>query len=192
MSARVRLTSTGLFLLAALAALLSSPPVAAADGLPVVGIDARAVSAPEGKLAYVTRRAGRDTALGVVDADSERKVRRVILPGRLTVPAVAYDASPSGITADGRKLVLITPRRAFPRVQTSFAIVDTTRLRIRRTIVLKGDFSFDAISPDGRTMYLSTTSRRATSSATRCVPTTCAGTASSRSRSWTCGSRTSA
>jgi hypothetical protein len=154
MSARARLASTGLLLLAALAALLSSPSVAAADGLPVVGIDARPVSAPAGKLAFVTRRAGRDTALEVVDADSERRLRRLILPGRLTVPAVAYDASPSGLTPDGRKLVLITPRRAFPRAGTSFAIVDTTRLRIRRTIVLKGDFSFDAISPDGRTMYL--------------------------------------
>jgi hypothetical protein len=154
MSARTRLASTGLSLLAALAALLSSPSVAAADGLPVVGVDARPVSAPGGELAYVTRRAGRNTALEVVDSDSERRLRRVILPGRLTLPAVAYDASPSGLTPDGRKLILITPRRAFPRAETSFAIVETARLRMRRTIVLKGNFSFDAISPDGRTMYL--------------------------------------
>jgi hypothetical protein len=154
MSARARLSSTGLFLTAALAALLSSPPVAAADGLPVVGIDARPVSPPGGELAYVTRRAGRDTWLEAIDADSERMLRRVRLPGRLTVPAIAYDATPSGITPDGRKLVLITPRRAFPRARTSFAIVDTRRLRIRRTLRLPGDFSFDAISPDGRLMYL--------------------------------------
>jgi hypothetical protein len=37
MSARPRLASTGLLMLAALAALLSSPSVAAANGLPVVG-----------------------------------------------------------------------------------------------------------------------------------------------------------
>jgi hypothetical protein len=154
MTARTRLVSTGLLLSAALAAPLSSPPVAAADGLPVVGIDARPVSPPGGELAYVTRRAGRDTWLEVMDADSERRLRRVRLPGRLSVPAIAYDATPSGITPDGRKLVLINPRRAFPRARTSFAIVDTRRLRIRRTLRLTGDFSFDAISPDGRLMYL--------------------------------------
>ncbi|MET0206026.1 MAG: hypothetical protein ABW228_02510 [Thermoleophilaceae bacterium] len=154
MTARARLASTGLFLSAAFAALLSSPPVAAADGLPVVGIDARPVSAPEGRLAYVTRRAGRDTALEVLDADSERRLRRVLLPGRLSVPAIAYDATPSGLSPDGRRLVLIAPRRSFPRAYTSFVIVDTQRLRIRRTVRLKDDFSFDAISPDGRTMYL--------------------------------------
>jgi hypothetical protein len=154
MSARARLVTSGLFLCGAFAALLSSPPVAAADGLPVVGIDARPVSALEGNVAYVTRRAGRDTALEVLDADSERRLRRVLLPGRLSVPAIAYDATPSGLTPDGGKLVLIAPRRSFPRAYTSFAIVDTQRLRIRRTVRLKGDFSFDAISPDGRTMYV--------------------------------------
>jgi hypothetical protein len=32
--------------------------------------------------------------------------------------------------------------------------VDVRRLVVRRLIPLRGDFSFDAISPDGRTMYL--------------------------------------
>jgi hypothetical protein len=154
MCTRARLASTALVLVAALVALLSSPPVAAADGLPVVGIDARPISAPGGELAYVTRRTGRGTTLEVIDADSERRLRRVRLPGRLSVPAVAYDSTPSGLTADGRKLVLIEPRRAFPRAETSFAVVDTRRLRIRRMLHLDGDFSFDAIAPDGRTMYL--------------------------------------
>ena len=182
MTARARLATAGLFLLAGLAAPLSSPPVAAADGLPVVGIDARPVSPPGGKLAYVTRRAGRDTALEVIDADSERRLRRVLLPGRLTVPAIAYDSTPSGITPDGRKLVLITPRRAFPRAETSFAIVDTERLRIRRTLRLKGDFSYDAISPDGRTMYLIHYTSPGDHSDTRSAPTTCAATGCCRSR----------
>ncbi len=154
MSARDRLASTALLLGAALGALLSAPPGAAADGLPVVGIDARPVSPRHGDLAYLTRRAGRATSLEVIDSESERRLRRVLLPGRLTVPAIAYDATPSGITPDGRTLVLIKPRRAFPRTETSFAIVDTRRLRIRRTLRLRGDFSFDAISPDGRLMYL--------------------------------------
>jgi hypothetical protein len=154
MSIHARLKLTAIVATAAFAALLCSPPVAAADGLPAVGVDARPLSAPGSEIAYVTRRAGRRTALEVIDADSERRLRRVLLPGRLTVPAVAYDATPSGITPDGRKLVLIEPRRAFPRSDTGFAVIDTERLRIRRSVRLEGDFSFDALSLDGHTMYL--------------------------------------
>ena len=149
MSIRVGLAG---FTIVAVAA-LSCPPVAAGDGLPE-GVDARPVSAPGSDVAYVTRRAGRRTALELIDADSERRLRRVLLPGLLSVPAVAYDATPSGLTPDGRTLVLIEPRRAFPRARTRLALVDARRMRIRRTVALSGDFSFDAISPDGRTMYV--------------------------------------
>jgi hypothetical protein len=154
MTHRARLTGTAIVATATLAALLSSPPVADADGLPVVGIDARPLSAPGSDVAYVTRRAGHRTVLELIDADSERRLRRVLLPDRLAVPAVAYDATPRGITPDGRKLVLIEPRRTFPRAQTRFAVIDTRSLGIRRIVGLPGDFSFDAISPDGRTMYV--------------------------------------
>jgi hypothetical protein len=130
------------------------PEAAGADGLPVLAVDARPIQDPDEDVAYVTRRAKTGTALEAIKADSERRLRRVVLPGRWSVPAVAYDATPSGLSADGGTLVLINPRRAFPRAKTQFALVDTTTLRIRRRLMLKGDFSFDALSPDARTMYL--------------------------------------
>lgn len=135
-------------------AMAVAPPAAGADGLPVLGVDARPVQASGQDVAYVTRRAGADTRLAAIDPYTERPRRRVILPGRLSVPAVAYDATPSGLTADGSTLVLIQPRRRFPRADTNFALVDTGTLRIRRRLALKGDFSFDALSPDGRLLYL--------------------------------------
>ena len=67
---------------------------------------------------------------------------------------MAYDATPSGLSADGRTLVLISRGEPFRRNRTRFALVDTKTLRIRRRFTLKGDFSFDALSPDARTMYL--------------------------------------
>ncbi len=76
------------------------------------------------------------------------------LDGRFTIPAVAYDGSPGGLSADGRTLVLINPRTGFPRRITTLAVLDTQRLRARDVIRLTGDFSFDAISPDGRLLYL--------------------------------------
>jgi hypothetical protein len=77
-----------------------------------------------------------------------------IVPGRFTIPAVAYDGSAAGLSADGKTLVLIRPRRAFPRLRTVFAVVDAERLRVRRVVTLRGDFSFDALSPSGSLLYL--------------------------------------
>jgi hypothetical protein len=70
------------------------------------------------------------------------------------VPVVAYDGSASGLAADGRTLVLIRPRVAFPRRTTTFAVLGTERLRLEDAVTLRGDFSFDAVSPDGRWLYL--------------------------------------
>lgn len=136
---------------AALAALL--PASAAADGLPAVGVDARPLGLPDGQVVYITKRSGHDTRL-VEKARYGGPVRERGVRGSFSVPAVAYDGSPSGLSADGRTLVLISPRTRFPRKRTTFAAVDARTLRVRRHIALDGDFSFDAISPDGGTMYL--------------------------------------
>ncbi len=40
------------------------------------------------------------------------------------------------------------------RGRTRFAIVDAAKLRLRRTLTLEGEFGFDALSPDGRWLYL--------------------------------------
>jgi hypothetical protein len=37
---------------------------------------------------------------------------------------------------------------------TKFALLDVPSLQLRRTITLRGDFSFDAVSPRGRKMFL--------------------------------------
>ena len=78
----------------------------------------------------------------------------MLLPGRFTIPAVAYDGSANGLSGDGHTLVLIEPRAGFPRTETRLAVLDTRPLRWRTTITLHGDFSFDAVSPDGSSLYL--------------------------------------
>ena len=87
-------------------------------------------------------------------ADRARCCSRGSYAGKLTIPAVAYDGSPGGLAQDGNTLVLITPRATFPRATTPLAIVDTPRLEVVTRITLPGDFSFDAVSPDGRWVYL--------------------------------------
>ncbi len=149
------MTARALLLVSASLAILAALPApAAADGLPAVGVDAKPLSIFGGKLEYVTARAKPDTVLRERTVARGRVLRSLRLKGNFSVPAVAYDGSPSGLSADGRTLVLISPRARFPRASTTFAVIDAKRLRLRRHIRLRGDFSFDAISPDGRLVYL--------------------------------------
>lgn len=144
------------FCIAVLLATLMSPAVARADGLPVLNVDVgpSGVTAPGSYVRYVTVPAGHDTLVAAIATSGGKVVRSRLLRGNFTVPAVAYDGSAGGLSADGGSLVLITPRQAFPRAKTTFKVLTANPLRPRKTLTLPGDFSFDALSPDGRWIYL--------------------------------------
>jgi hypothetical protein len=113
----------------------------------------RALGSPSGEVRYVTHPAGRDTRVLGLSRDG-RRITTQRLSGRFVVPVVAYDGTPAGLSADGRTLVLIRPRITFPQSTTNLAILDTRELRVRSYVRLRGDFSFDAISPKGDWIYL--------------------------------------
>jgi hypothetical protein len=130
---------------------------ALADGLPVEGVDASlsGVTGPgPGDPRYVTLPTERGTVVAAVDQADGQVLRSRYLRGHFTVPVVAYDGSASGLSADGTTLVLIRPRLGFPRRTTTLAVVGTNRLRPLDVFTLPADFSFDALSPDGRWLYL--------------------------------------
>src|SRR3954466_3787102 len=129
---------------------------ARADGLPVLGVDvgATGVATRSGQARYVTISARADTVVARVNAQGGRIGASLLLPGTLTIPAVAYDGSASGLSGDGRTLVLIEPRRSFPRARTRFELVAARTLAGRELVTLRGDFSFDAVSRDGSLVYL--------------------------------------
>lgn len=130
---------------------------ASADGLPVLGVDvgSKGVTVPDAAARYVTLWSGpKTTVVARVRRNGGRVDRSRLLEGTFTVPAVAYDSSASGLSADGKVLVLIQPRVSFPRARTSFAVLDARHLRVVKVLRLKGDFSFDAISPSGNRIYL--------------------------------------
>ncbi len=133
------------------------PAAAAADGLPVIGLDGGRAGVPStrGEGRFVTRKAAENTRVSELGG-AERKtvVRSRIVPGRYTIPVVALDGTPSGLSADERTLALINPRRRFPRKRTAFAVLDARTLRVRTVLDLEGDYSFDALSPNGRWLYL--------------------------------------
>jgi hypothetical protein len=127
-------------------------PSAAADGLPIAVPSPDAIESREGDVRYEAVPGGRHTVVARRTADGGISTTR--LPGRFGIPAVALDGSPSGLSADGGTLVLIRPRTTFPQQRTRLAILDAERLRLSRRLTLAGDFSFDAVSPDGSLLYL--------------------------------------
>jgi hypothetical protein len=145
-----------LALVVAVIVALAVTAAAAADGLPVLGIDvgSQGITAAGSPDRYVTINDNTSTLVERIARNGGRVVGMTRMKGTFTIPAVAYDSSASGLSADGSTLVLIEPRKAFPRATTTFALFDVPSFHLRRTFTLRGDFSFDAVSPRGRTMFL--------------------------------------
>jgi DNA-binding beta-propeller fold protein YncE len=143
-------------LVAALIAAGVAAPSAAADGLPVLGIDvgSTGVTTPQAVDRYVTIPSTGGTLVERIRRDGGQVLAASLFPGTYTIPAVAYDASPGGLSGDRHTLVLIEPRTSFPRATTRLVVLHAPSLRYRTTIRLRGDFSFDAVSPDGTRVYL--------------------------------------
>jgi len=131
-------------------------PAAIADGLPVLNVDvgASGVAAPGGTVRYVTVTVGTQTVVEATRRGGGQIVRMQTWPGRWTIPAVAYDGTASGLSADRRTLVLIEPRTGFPRAETKLLVVEARTLRSASVVMLHGDFSFDAVSPNGSRIFL--------------------------------------
>jgi hypothetical protein len=132
------------------------PSTAFADGLPVLGIDVgtEGVTMGASPQRYVALHIGGATVVAQTARRGGRVLRYLRVPATFTIPAVAYDGSAGGLSADERTLVLIQPRVAFPRHNTTFAVVSTARFAVTHTFTLSGDYSFDAISRDGGTIFL--------------------------------------
>jgi hypothetical protein len=146
--------------IATLIALVAAMTAAGAkgDGSPytpglVQGADG--VLAPNGAVRFVTLGTRRSTVVAAIGVRTGRVARSSVLQGFYGVPIVAWDGSTGGVSTDGRTLILAAygPLPGDPGV-TRFAVLRAKSLRNVRTIKLSGSWAFDAISPDGSTVYL--------------------------------------
>ncbi|HVY78579.1 MAG TPA: M14 family metallopeptidase [Solirubrobacterales bacterium] len=119
---------------------------------------------------YVTVNPRTKPALTIVeriDMDGGSVDRWWYLRGNYLIPAVAFDGSPGGLSANGNALVLIEFTRAYPPRPTRLAILDTDvylRHPVRPgqqrpehaicRLSLPGYFAFQALSPNGSKLYL--------------------------------------
>jgi MYXO-CTERM domain-containing protein len=124
-----------------------------AAGGPVPPVQGGAgVSAPGSSLAYIAVRAGHDTVLQRVRRADGVVERSRLIRGSYGVPGAAYDGSNTGLSFNEHTLVLAAIRTR--STDTRLLTLDARSLRPRAQIVLPGHMTVDAISPDGRWLYL--------------------------------------
>ncbi len=109
------------------------------------------VSTPSGDVHYVAVSGfnGRTTAIESIGRDGS--VRNwPNFRGSWGIPMITY-RDPAGLSHDGRTLVVQNVTSGSP---SRFLVIDTRTMRQRSQFTLKGNYSFDALSPDASKLYL--------------------------------------
>ena len=141
-------------LLPLLAATLVAAPAAAGDGpvsLAQQGGDG--VLSPDRTTRYVALAAGdaRWTLLTTTSTSSGRIGLTTQLLGSWGLPTLNGNGPGISLSADGRRLVLAETAQGAP---SKFLVYDPRTMRYTNGILLNGDYTFDALSPDGSRLYL--------------------------------------
>lgn len=144
---------------ATVAAIWPAPAGASGGPILITAIpDGEGIDSPDGSARYATVSAGDTTVVKVMKGSGEIASMTYAgrtEKGRFGIPQVAADGSTSGLSADGKTLVLIKSRLPYVNPdRSSFVVLGTNRLHVKKRIGLDGQYSFDAISPDGRTAYV--------------------------------------
>lgn len=101
----------------------------------------------------VAKPGGGATQLRLV-RDRDRTVMRTrVLPANVGVPMITFSGLVEGTWANGRRLVLASSVYE-DRIHTRFVVIDTRTLSPLRTITLTGTYGFDAVSSDGRRLFV--------------------------------------
>ncbi len=139
---------------------LGAAPAALADGGPSPGASNGGAGAIGSDLRYVAVGGGKATVLEALALRGGPVARFTTLQGGWGIPTVAYDGATGGLSANRATLVLaqLNPYTCKPErctwATTRFAIFTPAGLRRRATVSLRGRYAYDAISPDGRMLYL--------------------------------------
>jgi hypothetical protein len=141
---------------AALTLVLASAAGAAGPWLGVLDGGA-GIADPAANVSYVTKTHGATTTVTALRTGSDRVLATASIAGRWGIPRVTLNGGVGGLSANGRVLVLAQPYRGNGgqlQPRTAFTVLRTDPLAVRKSLSLRGDFGFDTLSPDGRTLYL--------------------------------------
>ena len=149
---RLRLLVLGAVLVAGATATTAMAAKGGPTPDPLLGWDG--VKAPGGTVRYVALSTGSGaTTVAAVRVRDGRVLSFRAVAGELGIPQVAWDGTSDGLSADGRNLVLASFSAEPIPTKTTFVVLRAGTLRLLRTIRLPGLWAFDAISPDGATIY---------------------------------------
>lgn len=114
---------------------------------------AQSVTGPSGISYQAVARAGFTTVTALRSGGAVVASTRI--PGAYGIPAVTSVGEAGGLSPSGKLLVLAPPPNYRGlRTQSRFVLLSAPSLTGARTIVLRGEFGFDAISPNGRWLYV--------------------------------------
>jgi hypothetical protein len=152
---RSRVTITAIVAAAVLGVAAPTAAASTLKGAPIAYTSGEGVVNAQGSTRYVTIQGGEKTVVLAIATDGGEVIGHATTPGTYTVPAIAVDGTASGVSADGETLALISPRTTFAQKTTDLQLYQARKLRRGpESISLEGDFGFDALSPDGKTLYL--------------------------------------
>jgi hypothetical protein len=140
--------------LAVTVGLVTAPGGAQAAGGPVPPVQGRAISVAGSSVRFAAFAAGHDTLIKRLGARSPASLPELRIAGRYGIPGVDYAGATTGLAADGHILILArVTGNGRPRA-TPLVVLNTRPLSIRARLDLPGWWTVDAISPDGRWLYL--------------------------------------
>jgi hypothetical protein len=113
-------------------------------------------AAARGFLSIATAtRDGDNTAVQLLSGEGGEPRAQVTIDGAWRLPTIGLAGRPAGISADASTIVLEQARDSTAaQSKTRFAVAKIDNAMKASTISLDGDFSFDALSPDGAWLYL--------------------------------------
>jgi hypothetical protein len=134
---------------------LTAPAYADGAGGPIQPVQGNTgIAVPGGTYRYVALDGRPGTVVGKIRVADGRQVAFRRFAGTFGIPGVDFNGTLTGLAADGRTLVLADmPVNPAPRT-TSLLVLDARRLTVRERITLPGYSTVDAISPNGRWLYL--------------------------------------
>jgi hypothetical protein len=135
--------------------LLGGVGAAAGDGGPGPGVSFGWAGITHGNMRYVTVPTPSWTTVESIQRRGGKVFGTLNVKGTWGIPLVAYDGTTGGLLPDGRTLLLADANAGpYLRSQSLFTFVDVKKMRQLQTFAVRGDFSYDALSPDGRYLYL--------------------------------------
>jgi hypothetical protein len=140
-------------MLAAVMTMLAAAPAWGAGG-PVNAVQGGAgVSTLDGSVRFVAVGTRHSTVVERIRTASQSVNRWRSVPAGFGIPGVAYDGSNTGLSGDGRRLVLAQSPKHVPPRTSRFLVLDTHRMDVVASFSLPGYFTVDAISPRARWLY---------------------------------------